>query len=1006
MRGIYMKRKGFPTRIWRGCSALFGVLLIVSVFITSVATRFASEINYTLKISDSKLSNTEGGENAEYYKSDYDTLDELLNEKYALIREVQGEGSVLLKNNGTLPLGENGNKITLFGVSSVNTAFSGNNGGSSFGNGNIEQTIDMKTCFEKAGLIVNPKMWEYYQNCGHAHDFSGTWYAEEAGAIVIDEAPVSEFPSDNGFAEYHDAAVVVISRQGREGSDLPSNGGVMDKAGNMISNRNSLQLQESELELIEYVEKQFDKVIILINSDNVMQLEELEKDKNVDAILWCGSPGVNGLEGVGAILLGTVNPSGKTVDTYAADVTSSPAMRNFGVTDYSNSGNYDVEVPADAGYVVYQEGIYVGYRYYETRYEDCILGGRNAETKTGTYASSGKWNYDEEMTYPFGYGLSYTTFTQTFDKMVIEDGVLKATVTVTNVGNVPGKDVVELYMQAPYIEGGVEKSAIQLVAFAKTDILGTEEKNNSQTLTLEFDMRYAASYDYINYKTYILDRGDYYFAIGQDVHDALNNILAVKVPEKMGDVGNADKVKIHNIPETDYTTYATSVTGYDVTNRLEHADLNTWIKDSCVYLTRSDWTTYPTGIKEIEATGEMQTAMVGDTYKAGASDTSAIIQDAEDTSLTLVSMREKDYDDPDWEILLNQLSVREMTEFIASARTDVRKLQSISFNGTFGRDGSIGMQAQYGIKDVGKDWETVAEMGTDPISGVAYDEMYGLMLPSSCVQASTWNQELMEEVGNVYGNDSIWTGYSWQRAPGLNVHRTPFSGRNFEYFSEDPMIAFYMSTAQCIGAKEYGLIMAPKHFAFNDQENNRLGICTFFNEQSGREIYLRAFEGAFVEGGANSTMSAYNRVGCIFSGADYNLQTEILRNEWGFKGINITDYIRLNDMEYAKGAEMIMAGTNCICNPSPTDYAGKGTDLNFQNVSKDVTLLQMVRERAHEMLYTFVNSNAMNGHAESSKVVDIIPWWQITLVVVNITFGILFLSSTALYIVGKRGNKS
>lgn len=997
-------RKKSRVRLWRGLSTTFAVLSVIGITATEIAMRFSTEINYSMNISDSVLVDSKDGTDTEYYKSDYDSLDQLMEDKYELIREIQSEGSVLLKNNGALPLSSDENKVTLLGVSSVNPAFSGNNGGSSFGNGNIEQAIDMKTCFENAGLDVNPKMWEYYQNCEHQNNYSGDWNSSEAQMIMIDEAPVSEFPKDNGYAQYGDAAIVTITRQGREGSDLPYENGVADGSGN-ATGKHSLQIQDSEMALIEHAKEKFEKVIVLINSDNVMELGDLEKDEGVDAILWVGSVGVNGLEGVGDILLGNVNPSGRTVDTYASDLLSAPAMQNFGTTAYANADNYEIAVDSDGGYVVYQEGIYVGYRYYETRYEDCVLGGRNADSKSGTYASSGGWNYDEEMVYPFGYGLSYTTFTQTLDSLEVKDGIARATVTVKNTGNVPGKDVVELYVQAPYTEGGIERSAIQLAAFAKTDELGTSSSDNSQTLTLEFDLRYVAGYDYENAQTYVLEAGDYYFTIGNDAHDALNNVLALKAPDQLKEEGNSSNVKIYTVAETDKDTYSTSVTGYKVTNQLAHADVNTYQENACTYLTRSDWNTFPSGVENLEATVEMQENMAGDFYEPGSSDTSDIVEGSDETELTIASMMGKEYDDPDWETLLNQLSVKEMSKFIASARTDVRRLTSISFNGTYGRDGSIGMQAQYGIKDVGKDYEAVKALGTDPVSGVAYTEMYALMLPSLCVQASTWSQEMTEKIGRMYGNDSIWTGYSWQRAPGCNIHRTPFSGRNFEYYSEDPMIAFYLSAYLCKSANEYGVIMTPKHFAFNDQEVNRIGISTYFNEQAAREIYLRAFEGAFVEGKATSVMSAYNRVGGIFSGADYALQTEILRNEWGFKGIDISDYLRSTNMVYAKGAEMIMAGTNCICNPSDSDYAGKDQDLNHLNISSDAKLLKAVRERVHEMLYTFVNSNAMNGHSDGTKVVEITPWWQKTLIAVDSVFVLLTLGTAVLMLKGGKTKK-
>ena len=994
-----MKKNFFASTAWRGITSMFGILFTFVLIASMILNYFVPEINVFMHTSSYEVIAGDG--ETEHYKSKYDTLQDLLSVKEALNIEIQEEGSVLLKNNGALPLAENERNITLLGVSSVNPGFCGKVGGAAMND--LKQALNIKTSFEVAGLTVNPKMWDWYLSCPYITESGlkrnvftrSSIYAE----MRIGEAPVSSYPDDNGFAEYNGAAVVVITRQGIEGSDLasdPTVGTGSDGAFGITDGdgiHNALQLHQQELDVIDLAISEFDKVIVLINSDNAMELQPLEELDGVDAILWIGSPGARGFIGVGNILTGAVSPSGRLVDAYPQHNTSMPALVNFGNFIWANEeaqaeSNPDEFGSAASGYIVEKEGIYVGYKYYETRYEDTVLGQGNASDAVG--ASSDVWRYEDEMTYPFGYGLSYTTFEEKLDKVSYhsESGIVTATVTVRNTGNVAGKDVVELYMQSPYTRGGIEKAAIQLAAFAKTAEIAPA---GSETVTIDFDMRYGASYDYQNAKTYVIEAGDYYFAIGSDSHDALNNILAAKrttgvtvdtarMVDAAGNSAEGDPDKVYRQTFSyDDKTYATSVTGYEITNRLDFADLNSYDGYSVTYLSRADWSgTWPTPEINLTANAEMINAMKGHFYEAGEADENAYKAGSTDTSYTFAEMYGRDYNDPVWEDLIDQLTFEELTEFIASSRTEIRALPSISFNGTYGRDGAIGIGAQYSAAH--------PELTGTNEYGYAYADMWGTTMNSQVVQAATWSEDLMTRLGDIFADDGIWTTYSWQRSPGCNMHRTPFTGRSFEYLSEDSMHAFYISAWICKAAEERGMIMSPKHLAFNDQDTNRRGLSTFFNEQAAREIYLRAFEGPFVLGNASATMTSFNRVGCVMSPLCYELQTEILRNEWGFDGLNISDFNTSPILMRTR--EFLAAGSQTYCAPSATAFTeGENAPLTEAALKADAKYWGIVRERVHEMLYTYVNSIALNGHAATSQVVPITPWWQTAVKTATVVLG-------------------
>ena len=1011
-----MKNRFLGSNTWRGLSGVMGILFTFLLIASKVSAYFTPEINAFLHTSS--YVTIEGDGETQHYKSKYATLQELLDAKYELNIEIQHEGSVLLKNNGALPLSSGERKVTLLGTSSVNPAYCGANGGSSMND--PAQALDVKSSFEKQGLMVNPKMWEFYLSSEYITDknmkryISTSLTANAMPEMRIGEAPVSSYPLDNGIGEYSDAAIVFITRQGVEGADIPSSPatgtsgdskwGITDGDGV----HNGLELHEQELAVIDYAIENFEKVIVLINSDNAMALQPLEDREGVDAVLWIGSPGARGFIGVADVLIGNAYPSGRLVDAYPEHNTSMPALVNFGDYTWVNEEaqaekHKDEYGSATSGYVVEKEGIYLGYKYYETRYEDTVLGQGNASSAVG--ASGAEWKYQDEMTYPFGYGLGYTTFSQTLDDATYSPatGMVTVTVTVKNTGSSDGKDVVELYMQSPYTTGGIEKAAIQLAAFQKTRELAPGE---SETLTINFDMRYGASYDYKGEKTYVIEEGDYYFAIGRDSHDALNNVLAAKKQNgvnvdasRMADAagnsaaGDASLVYKRTF-ERDTTSYSTSVTGYEITNRLDYADLNYYDGYSVTYLSRSDWAgTWPVAETGLSASELMMNNMKGHFYEAGAADENAFKAGSTDTQYTFAEMYGRDFDDPVWDDLIDQLTFEELTEFVASSRTTVRALPSIAFNGTYGRDGAIGIGAQYSLAHPDL-------TGTDEY-GYNYADMWGTTLNSAVVQSSTWSEELMTKLGDLFADDGIWTTYSWQRAPGCNMHRTPFTGRNFEYMSEDSMHAFYIGAWICKAAESRGMIMSPKHFAFNEQDINRKGLSTFLNEQAAREIYLRAFEGSFVIGGASSTMTAFNRVGTIMAPLSYELQTEILRNEWGFTGLNISDFNM--DPILMRTREFLEAGSQTYCAPSAGAYVkGETAPLTEAALKGDAKYWGIVRLRVHEMLYNFVNSIARNGHAATTQVIPVTPWWAKALEIGTIAFGVLTAVAVILHLIFRK----
>lgn len=969
-----MKRIG-KNGLWRSILSISSIVLTVSIGGIAVTKEWSGYINKFLGISSTKIVDGDTNEDPIHYKSDYTNYKDVMNNARSVAKEVQSEGTVLMKNeNKALPLAEK-SKVTFFSYNSVDLALGGT--GSGGVTSSEERKIDIvKACQDK--LDYNTTMYNFYKTkYDNKEGFIETsgWTGKTLNFRTVNnvnEINASEFTSDvtNSFNDYSDAAIFVLTRIGGEGTDLTAD---------------YLSLTDDEKSVLEAIKNgPFKKRIVLLNTFNTPELGFL-KDYNIDACLYIGGPGEVGLDAVTDILVGKTCPSGHLADTYVTDVESAPSMQNFGDFTYTNSES--IANSDSRKYLVYEEGIYVGYRYYETRYEDYVLGNGNASSSKGALASKDGWTYSEEVQFPFGYGLTYADFSQTLENFTIDwtNKTAKATVKVTNNSTeYAGKDVVQLYVQTPYTTGGIEKSSIQLCAYAKT---GEITKNGgTETVTLEVNLSDIASYDYTNYKTYVLEQGDYYFAIGNGAHDALNNILSVKASSsqqsKMDSKGDASKVSKQTKTAFDKDEYKLSATNTTITNQFDSTDLNYYTKGTdqeVTYLSRSDWDkTYPSSVT-LTATDDMikeadsyySSATDGSTspsaYQKGSSDTSSITTGAE-KKYTLAMMIGADYDDTNWDKLLDQLTVE---DYLSSTAQGRNKIESVGLNATTAVDGPSAWTKSYYITDYKNQYNADKVEKTNELM-VSY--------PTETIIAGTWNVELTHTLGLSFGEEGLWGGGVGWYGPGANTHRTPCGGRNFEYYSEDGYLSGKLCEAEVKGAMEKGTIPYLKHFFLNDQETNRIGVCTFSNEQAIREVYLRAFQYAFETTGENdkscsAVMGAFNRLGLVWTGHKSSLWKNVMEGEWGFKGSVTTDFGQKQGslMEPQLAYE---AGTHMFC----TSGTGFAKYLEGLDITKDYKLMSNMREALHRQLYTFANSAAMNGLTSSSKIVPVNTWYDNALI--------------------------
>lgn len=975
-------------RLWCGLTAVFAFLLAFFIVFTSYCAQWSGVVNATLGIENTEIVDPNSdSESAQYYKTEFgDGSFSEANQKLLIQAGIEqsynevAEGSVLMKNNGALPLGENERKITVFGNNATNMVYlpSGGGEGNRVEEGNMAVFKDV---MDDAGFTINPVLWDAYLNSGVSRYYSST----DPSLDNVGEAPLSIYTPAvvSSFGEYNDAAVIVIARERGEGVDAPMN----DYEG--ISN---LALHKNERDMVETVVNsgKFKKIIVLINSTMQVELDWLD-EYDIDACLWIGSLGQWGALAVPDLLTGEVNPSGGLVDTWAANSLSAPATVNSGTEtpQYTNVEEIGKTVKDNVdtySYVSIQvEGIYIGYKYYETRYEDAILGQGEATDPVGSIGGSSAWNYATEMCFPYGLGLSYTTFRQIITEVTDnEDGTMSVEVTVTNTGEVAGKKAVLLYAQTPYGEyekaNKIEKSAISLVQFEKTKLLAPQE---SQTLTLSVDKYLLASYDYTNAKTYILSEGDYYFAIGESVHDALNNILAAKGAQGMYDENGAavagDISKTYTWEEAfDDKTYSVSRVNEDVevTNRFDDCDINYFYDEDVVtYVSRSNWKdTFPKGQTTVAATSEMIEILKGDFYEK-PEDAPSMKEFSVGVmkGILLIQLRGVDFDDSLWDEFLSQWTVEELASFVAEG---------------------------YGTKAVTKYGVPRAVMLDGPLGVVTtlpFNKEKCTTYPGEPILAATFNKEVIRRRGEMMGEDCLWTKTMSINGPGCNLHRTPFNGRSAIYFSEDANLTYLVSEYEAFGYRSKGASAGVKHFVLNDQEYHRTGVSQFFTEQAFRETSLRAFENVLTGDTSYACMMSFNRIGC-YSQNSCKATKDVTREEWGFKGFLQTDA----SLQYSKDvATILWSGTDLFTADAP-GYSTKGI-LAQINDYDDGYMYLCLKNAVKHSLYSVVNSNVMNGISVDSQIIEHTPWWLAAEISACVISGVCLIAAFVLLVLVDTG---
>ncbi len=911
-------------RIWLIVTA---VTLVLVITVTVLASTFFFEL-ICIPLGDVR---TVGRGDGRYFNVTASGKKDAYDRGNRLNETICEEGFVLLKNRKTagrpaLPLTSQENRISVFGKNSAGIVY----GGTGSGGGKFDTAQSLYDSLEEAGFTLNPKLTEFYTGSASGEGRTPNPKIENDGRIVLEtgETPQASYTGEivGSYADYNDAAVIVISRIGGEGFDLPR----------MMTGENGarhyLELDKNESDLLEAVTgAAFKKIIVVLNCSTSFEAAGIQGNDRIDACISAGGPGYAGISALGGILNGSVTPSGKTVDTWAADFTDDPTWQNFADNNKTDGASY-MNGGKKSGYyfVDYEESIYVGYRYYETRGED----------------EGAAW-YQENVVYPFGFGLSYTDFEWEIDNaeelqnLVIDDSNKNETfeirVKVTNTGDRPGKDVVQLYCSAP--RGDVEKPSAVLCGFEKTPVLypsgeanGTD-KPDSCVLKIEFDPYYAASYDSRGSGGYILEAGQYALTIRADAHS----------------------VKEDTAPVT-YTVGGQGVSfdaGKAVNRFTDAADgLDT-------VLSRNAWNgSFPSSPDTREMTAVLKEKLASMQHNNPEKDWQMPVTKKR-TAKKVVEMRGLPLDDPGWNELLDSLSFEEMKGLFNKGAFKTENINRIGLPATVASDGPVGF---------------VNFMSGSNI----YDTVY---YASQYVMGCTWNKDLIGRMGEAVGDEAAYGNerakpyvpYSGWYAPGINLHRSPFGGRNFEYFSEDPFLSGMLAAAEIKGAKSRGLVTYMKHFALNDQESfrDKNGLCTWATEQAIRELYLRPFEIAVKDGGANGIMTSFNRIGTKWTGGDYRLLTEVLRGEWGFKGtvicdFNVSNYMNPKQMIYA-GGDLNLTTTKPWTNPSP-ESAGD---------------LSMLRRAARNIMFTVANSNAMNGINKETVLATRMPVWQSVLIIID-----------------------
>ena len=832
------------------------------------------------------------------------TLSDETNEEAAEVaEEIMEDGIVLLKNESLLPLNET-KKLNIFGWESINPAYGGAGSG---GINDLYDIVSLNQGLENAGFSINQELVDFYNNYGADNPEMSI----QKQSWTLPEPPVDTYSDEliKSAKEYSDVAVVVLSRKAGEGhNDIPMDvrkaayDNNSDEYDDFPEGEHYLQLSQTERDMVDMVCSNFDNVIVVYNGANQFELGFADEYPQIKSVVWCPGTGNVGFNALGKVFSGEVNPSGKTPDTFVYDMTTAPWWNNAEKTEYTNladmavegmnAGTAQVYAPAFTNYV---EGIYVGYKYYETA------------------AQEGAIDYDKTVQYPFGYGLSYTEFEQKMGELEEKDGQISVDVEVTNTGDVAGKDVVEVYYKPPYTNGGIEKSYANLIEFAKTDLL---QPGESQTVTVTFSIEDMASYDENNAKAYVLEKGDYVISINSDSHTVLDQKTYT-----------ADKDVVYK-GENKRTSDDTAAT-----NVFEDA------KGDVTYLSRADHFANYEEATAAPASAELGEPYVSEYHLNSNFDKTTYLNDEDvmpttgaDNGLTLADMRDADYDDPRWEKLLDQLTVDEMANMIAMAGYQTAAMDSVGKVATLDFDGPAAINNNFtGVGSIG--------------------------FPIEVVVASTWNKELAQAWGECMGKISQEMGAEGWYAPGMNTHRTAFGARNYEYFSEDGVLAGNMGAKAVEGARKYGVYSYIKHFAL--YEGNAKMVSVWSNEQAIREIYLKPFEISVKQGGANAVMVSWSFLGDKWTGECSNLMNTVLRDEWGFRGMALTDFFRNNGHGFMNADAALANGVDAMLSTF------NGEENNVANPEHPTSVLQM-RNACKNVMYTVVSSWAYDGEHEET----------------------------------------
>ncbi len=860
----------------------------------------------------------------------YTLSDATVSKANELAKDVQSEAVTLLKNDDSnLPL--SGKKVNVFGWGSTNPVYGGTGSGSM---SKQYKTVSLLDGMKQAGLKTNTELsklyTDYRKDRPEVGMFAQDWTLPEVPAKQYSDKLVSD------AKDFSDEAVVVLTRVGGEGADLPTD---MKAKGITYKNNSKdyddfqkdesfLQLSKTERDMIDLVTSNFKKVTLVYNGANTFQFDFLNDYPQIQSVVWCPPAGQTGFSALGEVLAGETNPSGKTSDTFLKNLTKSVSYNNFGKFEYTNmadkaakyKGFTGDDVTAIPGFVNYSEGIYVGYKFYETASDEGLI------------------NYDDTVAFPFGYGLSYTSFDQKLDSVKYKGGKVTVTATVTNTGDKAGKDVVEVYYNPPYTDGGIEKASKNLAGFEKTKEL---QPGESQKVTVKFDDDDMASYDYKGAKAYMLEKGDYDISIQSDSHHVIDH-KAITVKDTVTYDSDSNT---HNGDKTVATNQFDDVAG-DVTylSRADH------------FANYKEATAAPTNFKMSDKAKETFYNNSNYDPKKFDKDSDKMPTTGAKNGLKLSDMYGKDYDDADWDKLLDQLTFDDMDNLIANGGYGTQALKSV---------GKIQLTDADGPASLNNNFTGVGSIG----------------FPASTAFACTWNKDLAKQFGEMIGDMAHDMHVAGWYAPAMNIHRNAFSGRTFEYFSEDSLLSGVMASSEISGAKSKGVYSFMKHFALNDQETKRTEmLCTWTNEQAMREIYLKPFEMSVKEGGAQAVMSSFNYIGNTYAGADSALLQTVLRGEWGFKGFVLTDYF--GGYGYQNADQEVRAGNDSML--ATTKITNHITD-------KSATSVKAMRQAAHNILYTAANSwQYANGEPKVAtpiwKTAMYVAWGVVAVLVIGLEF--------------------